>query len=293
MSVLQAFVLSLIQGITEFLPISSSAHLILTPYFFGWDDQGLTFDIVTNTGTLLAVVVYFRRELWEILRQPLAGVARFAPDKPAPDDPAPDDQAPEDSAPDEQVGDGPPLLLLLAVATVPVVVAGLTIYGWLSTDARDPRLIAATSIIFALLLFFSDHRCRHHRGFAEIGWRDALLIGLAQALALVPGTSRSGVTLTAALMLGLERRQAARFSFLIAIPVSCAAVLHDLKDLLEIGAASTGALLPYAVGLLGSAVSAFLVIGWLLRWVESQSLDIFVAYRILLGLIILGIPFVQ
>ena len=287
MSVLQAFVLSLIQGITEFLPISSSAHLILTPYFFGWDDQGLTFDIVTNTGTLLAVVVYFRRELWDILRQPLAGVAHFATDD---EDSEP---AGTDGDPRSDQADGPPLLGLLAVATVPVVVAGLTIYGWLSTDARDPRLIAATSIIFALLLFFSDHRCRHHRGFAEIGWRDALLIGLAQALALVPGTSRSGVTLTAALMLGLKRRQAARFSFLIAIPVSCAAVLHDLKDLLEIGATSTGALLPYAVGLLGSAISAFLVIGWLLRWVERQSLDIFVVYRILLGLIILGIPFVQ
>ncbi|MEO1083017.1 MAG: undecaprenyl-diphosphate phosphatase, partial [Acidobacteriota bacterium] len=260
MTILQAFVLALVQGVTEFLPISSSAHLILAPYLFGWGDQGLTFDIVTNTGTLLAVILYFRRELWTLARHPFAGVGRFGKDfedgeerpttKPAGSEP-------------EIAEEGPPLLALMAVATVPVVIAGLSIYGWLSTAGRDPQVIAGTSIIFGLLLWVADHRFRHHRGFAQIGWTAAVVIGMAQALALIPGTSRSGATLTAALMLGFQRRDAARFCFLIAIPVSVAALLYDVKDLIEAGVASSNSWQPYTVGLVGSAVSAFLVIGWL------------------------------
>ncbi|MEM1179230.1 MAG: undecaprenyl-diphosphate phosphatase [Acidobacteriota bacterium] len=296
MTTLQAFVLALVQGITEFLPISSSAHLILTPYLFGWGDQGLTFDIVTNTGTLAAVVLYFRRELWTLARHPFAGVRRFerrgdeTKGGAIEADGAFDGKEPDDAASDS--GDGPPLLALMAVATLPVVLAGLTIYGWLSTDGRSPQVIATTSIVFGLLLWLADHKFRHHRQFRHIGWSAAALIGLAQAFALIPGTSRSGVTLTAALMLGFRRRDAARFCFLIAIPVSLAAVLHDVKDLIEVGAATGGAWLPYAVGFTGSAVSAFLVIGWLLNWVERQSLDIFVVYRVLLGLVIFGLPLV-
>ncbi|MEM8998337.1 MAG: undecaprenyl-diphosphate phosphatase [Acidobacteriota bacterium] len=284
MTILQAFVLALVQGVTEFLPISSSAHLILAPYLFGWGDQGLTFDIVTNTGTLLAVLLYFRRELWTLARHPFAGVGRFGNGF-EDGDAAADDHAPADD-------DGPPLLALMAVATAPVVIAGLSIYGWLSTAGRDPQVIAATSIIFGLLLWIADHRFRHHRGFAQIGWSAAVIIGVAQALALIPGTSRSGATLTAALMLGFQRRDAARFCFLIAIPVSVAALLYDIKDLVEAGVATSNSWQPYTVGLVGSAVSAFLVIGWLLRWVERQSLDLFVVYRVLLGLAILGLPLV-
>ncbi|MEO1370803.1 MAG: undecaprenyl-diphosphate phosphatase, partial [Acidobacteriota bacterium] len=208
MTILQAFVLALVQGVTEFLPISSSAHLILAPYLFGWGDQGLTFDIVTNTGTLLAVLLYVRRELWTLARHPLAGVGRFGNGFEEGDGAPHADSG--DVGPSTD-GEGPPLLALMAVATVPVVLAGLSFYGWLSTAGRDPQVIAATSIIFGLLLWIADHRFRHHRGFAQIGWTAAVVIGMAQALALIPGTSRSGATLTAALMLGFQRRDAARF----------------------------------------------------------------------------------
>ncbi|MEM6794455.1 MAG: undecaprenyl-diphosphatase UppP [Acidobacteriota bacterium] len=265
MTTFQAFVLAIVQGVTEFLPISSSAHLILAPVFFDWPDQGVTFDIVTNTGTLLAVVIYFRRDLWGLVRRPLLGL--------------------------EAVRGGArgdvPLLGLLGIATVPVVIAGLAFYGWISTAGRDPRVIAIASIVSGVLLYGADHFLRRERDLDEIGWRSALTIGLAEALALVPGTSRSGITMTAGMGLGLNREAAAHFSFLLAIPVGAAALLHDLKDLIEEGTRAPEAWWPYLVGFSVSALSALAVIDWLLGWVKRQSLDVFVAYKIALGAAIL------
>ncbi len=262
MTSFQALILALIQGLTEFLPISSSAHAILTPILFGWSDQGLTFDIVTNAGTLTAVLVYFRQDLFQLLTRGEAW-------KPAP-------------------GSGSPMGLALVLATLPVVIVGALFYSWISTSGRNALLIALLSIGFGLLLGWADHRSVGDRDLDSLTLRDALWVGLAQAFALLPGTSRSGVTMTAGLLLGFSRGQAARFSFLLSIPVSLAALAHDLRELLS-GAALSAGWVPLAIGYGASAVSAYLVIDWLLTWLQKQNMMIFVVYRVILGLVILAL----
>ncbi|MEM1206609.1 MAG: undecaprenyl-diphosphate phosphatase [Acidobacteriota bacterium] len=264
MSPLQAFILALVQGITEFLPISSSAHLILMPHLMGWHDQGLVFDVLTNAGTLLAVLVYFRRDLAELVPQALE------PHRWRDDDGA------------------VRLLPALVVGTIPVVIAGSTFYRWIATDARSPALIGVTSILFGLLLWWADRRGKGERSLAGLTWRDVWIVGVAEAFALIPGTSRSGITITAALLLGFRRAEAARFSFLLAIPVSLAALAMDLRELAAEGPGE-GGWLPLGIGFGVSAVSAYLVIGWLLDWIRRQDLTLFVVYRVLLGLVILGL----
>lgn len=266
MTPVQALILALIQGLTEFLPISSSAHAILTPIIFGWQDQGLTFDIVTNAGTLTAVLIYFRRDLWTLATEPAAWR--------------------------RPVSGTAPLGYGLFLGTLPVVVIGGLFYSWFSTEARNALLIACTSIAFGLLLAWADHRPASIKTLDHLRKRDAWWIGLAQAFALLPGTSRSGVTITAGLFLGYSREHAARFSFLLSIPVSVAALAHDLKDLVE-GAGGAVGWLPLLIGFGASAVSAYLVIDWLLTWLQKQSMTVFVVYRITLGLMILGMLWIQ
>ena len=265
MPILRAVLLALVQGVTEFLPISSSAHLILVPYLFAWPDQGLAFDIATNTGTLLAVIVYFRRDLLDLAR----GLLR------------PDGDRVEGMPPRR-------LLWALGIGTLPVAAAGLALSDWVGSAARDPRIIAATSIGFGLLLWAADRLGRRRRDLDSLTLSDALLIGLVQALALVPGTSRSGATMTAALALGYRRPAAARFSFLLAIPVGLLATGYDLLKVV-LGKVPAGDLLPMAVGLVVAAVSAYLVIGGLLAWLERQTMTPFVVYRVLLGLVIVAV----
>lgn len=266
MSAIQAFVLALIQAITEFCPISSSAHLILVPRVFGWTDQGLVFDIMTNTGSMLAVIFYFRRDLaailqsfWVWLRQPSfeAGRAELAP--------------------------------AICLGTVPILVVGYLAADWVSTAARNPQLIAFASIFFGLLLLWADQTAREVRAIGTLRWRDALLIGTAQACALVPGTSRSGITMTAGLFLGLSRENAARFSFLLSIPASLAVLAYDLLKLWKHGPGE-GGWTPLVIGLVVSMIASYLVIDLLLSWLRRRGLLIFVAYRILLGLVILLWP---
>ena len=264
MSVFQTIVLALIQGATEFLPVSSSAHLILVPYLLGWEDQGLRFDVATNTGTLLAVVLYFRRDLAELL-----GGAR------------------------ESLRRSPRrwdfhhrLVWILALATVPVGLAGLIFYDWIAGPLRHPLVIATTSIFFALLLAWADRAGRRQRPLESVSWMDGFFVGLTQALALIPGTSRSGITITAGLAAGLTRRAAARFAFLLAIP---AGALAGVKDVWELAAHPVPAqeLGLMVLALAVSAVSAYLVIGWLLSWLQRRGLGVFVLYRILLGLFLI------
>ncbi|MEM6454760.1 MAG: undecaprenyl-diphosphate phosphatase [Acidobacteriota bacterium] len=262
MDPLHAIILGLIQGITEFLPISSSAHLILAPYLFGWDDQGLAFDIVVNAGTLLAALLYFRDDL----RRAIAHVGPL-----------------RDAASRTRPG----VLFAVAIGTVPVVIVGLLFYDFFATKARNPQLIAWTSIIFALALAWADHTARGTRPLERVRRRDAITIGLAQAAALLPGTSRSGITLTAGLMLGLERTAAARFSFLLAIPVGLTALLKDLIDILRGEALGVHEPLALALGFVAAAISAYAVIGGLLAWMRRHTLNIFVVYRIALGIALL------
>lgn len=265
MTPFQAVVLSIVQAVTEFLPISSSGHLILVPRLLGWPDQGLAFDIATNTGTLLAVLLYFRRDFAALVRGFFTG-----------------------EAPPEIDFQPRPMAFWLALGTIPAGLVGLLLYDVIATYARNPLLIAGTAIGGGLLLALADRKGVQERPIGTLGWRDALAIGAAQALALAPGTSRSGITLTAALLLGFTRPAAARFSFLLAIPVGILAAGLSVKDLLE-GQLPAGQLLPMAIGVVVSAAAGYLVIDWLLGWLRTRSVMVFVVYRLLLGLTILAV----
>lgn len=260
---LQTAVLALIQGLTEFLPVSSSGHLLLPSMLLGWPDQGLAFDVAFHSGTLLAVIWYFRRELARMI----AGGLRHGP-----------------------AGEEGRMLWLLLLATVPVGLAGLLVRDMVEIHARSVAVVATTSIVFGLLLGYADFRGRHdretRRGMESIGWKTALLIGLAQTLALIPGTSRSGVTMTAALLCRLDRESAARFSFLLAIPVMLASGALEALDLIaEPPPARQLLLLGFGTAL--SALVAWLSIHWFLRWIGRISYQPFVVYRVALGLFLL------
>lgn len=258
-----AVVLGLVQGCTEFLPISSSAHLILTSYFLGWEDQGLNFDIAVHLGSMLAVVIYLRKDIGAILR----GMSARHRD-----------------AAESRVQAS--LARALLIGTVPVALAGLLVRAFVASTGREPILIATTSIVFGIALQIADRRGCRDRHLGTIGWRDGLLIGLGQALALIPGTSRAGITMTVALVLGYDRAAAARFSFLLAVPVSLLVAGDQIVQLgqIAISGQDFGLLL---VGFATSCTAAYLAIGFLMSWVERESYSLFVAYRVVLGLVIL------
>ena len=264
MSILQSIVLGLVQGITEFLPISSSAHLIVVPYVLGWPDAGLRFAIVTNAGSLAAVMFYFRRTLAAAILDPAEPmVGRWH---------------------------RPGMVRGAIIGTIPVALFGLTMSAFLAGAARSTALVAATTVGFGLLLGLADRVGRRQRSVEALSWRDVAMIGLAQAFALIPGTSRSGVTMTAALALGLRRQAAARFSMMLAIPVGILALAKDVLDLVT-GSDSVPAteVLPLLVGFLVSGLSAYFVIGALLRFVERSSFTVFVIYRVVLGALLVAL----
>lgn len=260
MTYFQAIVLALVQALTEFLPISSSGHLILVPRFLGWPDQGLTFDIATNTGTLLAVLAYFRHDLWKIVRSALAAGFRR-----------------ESWVGEARLGG------FLVLATVPVVLVGALAYDWIARDARQPKLVAIEMIVFAIVLLAADRLGQRRRGLESTGFADSLMIGCAQALALLPGTSRSGVTMSAGLFRGLTREAAARYSFLLSVPVGLLAAAKDAWEAAR-GPADGGDLGPTLVAVVVSAVAGYFVIGGLLAWVRRWSFVPFAVYRLAVGL---------
>lgn len=270
LSPLQALVLAAVQGVTEFLPVSSSGHLILVPFFLRWPDQGLAFDIATHVGTLLAILVYFRWDVRDLVLGFFTGQPRSAD------------------------GDYDPrhLAWMIVLATVPAGIAGLLLKDWVETQARSALLVAGTTIVYGLLLGAADRWGRHAQRLGEIGWPAALAIGVAQALAIIPGTSRSGITITAALFLGLTRPAAARFSFLLGIPVFSLAAAKQALDLFESGV-TTAELIPMGIGLVASAVIGYAVIAWLLAWLRSRSLTVFVIYRLILGAVILATVYLR
>lgn len=252
--------LAVIQGFTEFLPISSSAHLILPSQLLGWPDQGLAFDVAVHLGSLLAVLVYFYQILWQVSRHFCCSLLR------APHDPKMALQG-----------------WFLIVATLPAVAIGFLLKSFIETSVRDHALIiiATSTLLFGLLLWWADARATQRRGLADLRWKDAVCIGLAQALALIPGTSRSGITMTAGLMLGLTRTDAARFSFLLSIPLIIAAGSLLMIDLIEQPAEFDLTALVY--GSVLSFISALACIVFFLKWLQSSGLWPFVAYRLLLG----------
>ncbi len=263
-SLFQAFVLGVVQGLAEFLPISSSGHLILVPWLLGWPDQSLTFDVALHLGTVLALLGYFWREWVALARAVLAGLASAEARK------------------DRQWA----LAWMLALGCVPAAIVGALFEEVIERGPRQPVLIALLLIAFGLVLYLADRLSRQARPLAEVGYRDALLIGCAQALALLPGVSRSGITLTAGLVLGLERAAAARFSFLLSAPIVFAAGLYKLRVLVK--TPPTGSeLLPFAVGIATAAIVGALAIGFLLRYLQRSSTAAFVWYRVVAGLVVL------
>ncbi len=267
MSPFQAVILAIVQGVTEFLPISSSGHLILVPHLLGWPDQGLDFDIATNTGTLIAILLYFRNDLWDLVSGFLTGRARS-----------------RDGAFEPR-----PMAGKLVLGTLPAVVLGVLIKPWVESTARGNLwIIAGTTLGYGLLLGYADRIGRQARDAGDLGWGDAFLIGCAQALALIPGTSRSGITLTAGLLLGLRREAAARFSFLLSVPIGFAVAAKSLLDLYQAGGAPSGFWGPTLLALGVSAGVGYLVIAWLLGYLRRQKVTVFVLYRVALCLVLVG-----
>ena len=259
MTLLQIVVLSLIQGLTEFLPVSSSAHLILGSRVFDWPDQGLVFDVATHLGTLFAVLVYFRKDLWQ-MALPWLGRGRG-------------------DATSRKLG------VTLLIASIPAIVAGGLLHGWVESALRDVRIIAYTTIIFGLLLWWADARFARSKGMADMGLKTGIMIGLAQMLALVPGTSRSGITITMGRMLGFNADTAARFSFLLSIPIIAAAGGYGVLRMLLNDSSIDWLQFGLAVGL--SAVAGWACIAAFLALLKRVGLVPFVIYRLGLGLVLL------
>jgi undecaprenyl-diphosphatase len=257
MDALHAIWLALLQGLTEFLPISSSAHLILVPRLFGWTDQGLAFDVAVHVGTLTAVVVYFRVEVIRLFSAWLRSCLT------------------------RQLDTDARLAWLVLLGTVPVVLAGLLLHDFVETTLRSPLVIAAATVVFGVLLGVADSAGKQLRDEGSLRFTDVLVIGLLQALALLPGTSRSGITMTAGLLLGLTRTASARFSFLLSIPVIALAGVYETGKLIEQAApVDWQALL---IGIAVSGVSAWLCIRVFLALIERVGMWPFVVYRLLLG----------
>jgi undecaprenyl-diphosphatase len=245
---LQPVILGVVQGLTEFLPISSSAHLILVPYFFGWEDQGLAFDVALHLGTLVAVLAYFWRDFRGMLVDP---------------------------AERKTLG-------FLIIATIPGAVAGLLFEHKAETVFRSPPLIGWTLILLGVALGLADWLTRGDKKISDLTWKTALAIGLSQGFALIPGVSRSGITITTALALGLERREAARFSFLMSAPIIAGAGLLKMKAIML-----SPDKLGLSAGFLCSAVAGFLAIWGLMTYVQTRRYTPFVVYRWILGLFVL------
>jgi undecaprenyl-diphosphatase len=261
MDSLQIVVLAIIQGITEFLPISSSGHLILVPYFTSWPDQGLEFDLAVHIGTLTAIVAYFRRTLAAMARDWVRSVAQM-----------------------REVGESR-LAWAVLFGTIPAGIVGLAFRHDIETTLRSPFVVACTTIGYALLLLVADKYGAQQRDERSIGWLDVVVIGCAQALALVPGTSRSGVTITAGLFRNLSREAAARFSFLLAVPVMTAAGLAELAGYVgNTGPIDVRALV---LGLVLSAVTGFVCIHYFLKWLTRFGMLPYVLYRLVLGAVLL------
>ena len=254
MTYLQGLVLGLVQGLTEFLPVSSSGHLVLVPHVFGWPDQGLAFDAVMHLGTLAALLAYFRGEL-------TAFVAGALPRR---------------------------LALMLVVATVPGAVAGLAFGRWIEAHVRSPLVIAVFTAVWALVMWIADRRAPEaptrtvEDPLSGVRWSQGVAVGVAQALALLPGTSRSGVTITCGLFAGLDRATAARYAFLLGIPITAGAgsykMLHLLRDGLPAGDGG-----PLALAVVAAALSGWFAVWFLVNYLKRGSLAPFILYRLLLA----------
>lgn len=264
MDIFQAIILAVVQGITEFLPISSSAHLILIPEFLGWADQGLAFDVAVHVGTLFAVVVFLKKEILQIVPAWFSGWRDFKWNMHG------------------------KLGWLIILATIPLGIAGLLFKDIVETDLRSAWVIAASTLIFGLILGWADRAGdKNIKPVNSLTWRQTLLVGIAQIFALIPGTSRSGVTMTALLALGFSRVASARFSFLMAVPAIALPGLLKGAELATSEQQIAWSLLIF--GAVMSAFTAFACMHWFMRFVERVGMMPFVIYRILLSVVIVAV----
>ncbi|MDZ8053637.1 MAG: undecaprenyl-diphosphate phosphatase [Aulosira sp. ZfuVER01] len=268
MNILQAIFLGFVQGITEFLPISSTAHLKVVPVVLGWGDPGVAFTAIIQLGSIAAVLWYFWQDLMRIVRGSATAIARK-------------DYNDYDLR----------LALGIILGTLPIIFFGLLIKKFIpdfdNSPIRSLGAIAVASIVMSLLLGLAEQLGKRQRDFEKLTMNDGLLMGLAQCLALIPGVSRSGSTLTGGLFMGLERETAARFSFLLGIPAITLAGLVELKDVLGAGLSST-AILPLVVGVISATIFSYIAIAGLLRFLKTQSTWVFIWYRLAFGVLILG-----
>ncbi len=274
----KAIVLGAVQGVAELLPISSSAHLILVPWFFGWTNPGLTFDVALHLGTLAAILIYFWHDLWGMLTALLRGIATRRPL----------------SEPNSR------LALYVIVASIPGAFFGALLDSRIEErfhveNASSGALltIAAALIVMGLLLALAERVALHRRALGDLGWRDAIIVGVAQAFALLPGVSRSGTTITTGLFLGMKRETAARFSFLLSAPITGGAALKKIYDLIKAGGLAADERLPFVVGILTAGIVGYACIAWLLRYLQRATTIIFTVYRVLLGVIVIVLVLVR
>ncbi|MCB9799004.1 undecaprenyl-diphosphate phosphatase [Candidatus Nomurabacteria bacterium] len=259
MNIFQAVVLGVIQGLTEFLPVSSSGHLVFVPVLFGWSDQGLTFDVVVHLGSLLAVILYFRKRLWQLLRSLFVSEEKETRH----------------------------LALILVFSIIPAGVAGLLFGDWIEANLRATSVVAWGLIFWGVMLWFAERTSLQEKKNKQVNWSRGAWIACAQALALIPGTSRSGITMTAGMFAGLSKKTAAEFSFLMSVPVILVAGAVKLLRLIETG--GEGALVsgPMLFGFVAAAISGFVAIAGLMKVIQKWSFKPFVVYRIFIGVLIL------
>jgi undecaprenyl-diphosphatase len=269
MSLLQLVTLAIVQGLTEFLPISSSAHLALAPWLFGWEDQGLTFDIALHFGTLLAVLVYFFRDWLQVVAQGF-GLHWGT---------------------DQELSRQPRLLWWLVAASIPVGVVGWLFQKKAEAEWRSPWIIGTMLVSVGLLMLVAERVGRQTKRIETMSLLDALLIGVSQALAVVPGTSRSGITITTGLFRDLERAAAARFSFFLMTPTIAGAAAKAFLDLRKHGGIPPGTQTEFLLGVAISAVTGLAVISFFLRYLRTNTLKLFIYYRIIFGLFVLALAF--
>ncbi len=261
MDLIQSIILGILQGLTEFLPISSSGHILIVPALFGWEDPGAAFTAVIQLGTEAAVLIYFRKDLWEIGRTWLASLRR----------------------PDLRGELNARMGWYLIVATIPIGLLGFAFQDQIETAARNLWLVGAMLIVFGLILGYADRVGTRKREVGDLSFRDGVLIGLAQSLALIPGVSRSGATISAGLFLGLNRKAAARFAFLLAIPAVVVSGFYQLYKLLAGKETFDEPMINIAIATVVAFVVGYAVIAWLLRYLTTHSMAIFVWYRVIVG----------
>lgn len=260
MDLWQAIILGIVQGITEFLPISSSAHLILMPALTGWADQGVGFDLSVHVGTLLAVILYFRKDVGALIVDGLRSIPAR-----------------------RNVGQSR-LGWMVVMATIPACVAGVFLLDYIDSVLRAVGVIITTTVVFAVLLAVADKWGRGQRQLTDIGWLDAIIVGVAQALALIPGTSRSGATMTAGLFMGLDRQTASKFSFYMAIPITLAAASLKLLTIWQDGLYVDW--LGFLIGGVASFITAISAIHLFLKWLNAFGMWPYVIYRLLLAIVL-------